>query len=209
MPNCKPYLFSGTKVTEINLDMKKWPLSRILSLVYSAESNSDHPIALAIVKYIQKLFNTETIQQAIVKNFQMIPGCGLICTISDLGRLQELIESSDSYIQFLKHNENMLNRVKVDEKLLNYESANPLQSIESVDDCNQNDFKVVIGNREWMSRNGLLIHDEIHKKMIKEEDSSNTSVLIAVNGKCFDFFKIQGHPSLYGQTSTSSETCKE
>lgn len=31
-------------------------------------------------------------------------------------------------------------------------------------------YEVIVGNREWMNRNGLTVTEEINRKMIEEED---------------------------------------
>lgn len=43
--------------------------------------------------------------------------------------------------------------------------------------------QVVIGNREWMLRNGIELHYDTEKKMTEEEDSGHTAVLVAIDGE--------------------------
>lgn len=44
-------------------------------------------------------------------------------------------------------------------------------------------YSVLIGNREWMSRNGLLLRSDIDEAMTEHERRGRTAVLIAVDGK--------------------------
>ena len=44
-------------------------------------------------------------------------------------------------------------------------------------------YKVLIGNREWMRRNGLHITQEIDSAMSEHETQGHTAVLCAVDSK--------------------------
>lgn len=44
-------------------------------------------------------------------------------------------------------------------------------------------YSVLIGNREWMNRNGLLVKNDVDKAMVEHERRGRTAVLIAVDGK--------------------------
>lgn len=43
-------------------------------------------------------------------------------------------------------------------------------------------YSVLIGNREWMTRNGLLVRNEVDKAMMEHERRGRTAVLAAVDG---------------------------
>lgn len=50
--------------------------------------------------------------------------------------------------------------------------------------------EIVIGNREWMYRNGIVISQEAKEQMEDEERTGNTSVLVAVDNKLFCMISI-------------------
>lgn len=52
-------------------------------------------------------------------------------------------------------------------------------------------YSVLIGNREWMNRNGLLVKNDVDKAMIEHERRGRTAVLVAVDGKFIAVSVIQ------------------
>lgn len=44
-------------------------------------------------------------------------------------------------------------------------------------------YSVLIGNREWMTRNGLQVRNEVDKAMMEHERRGRTAVLAAVDGE--------------------------
>nr|CAD7403380.1 unnamed protein product [Timema cristinae] len=106
------------------VDEEKCSLTKLLAILGTAEINSEHPIASALVTYVKSTLGTEMMGQC--KHFQAVPGCGLKCT-------------------------------------------------------------VLIGNREWMHRNGINVFKEVNSRMDAEEELGHTAVLCAFNGK----FKIK------------------
>lgn len=44
-------------------------------------------------------------------------------------------------------------------------------------------YEVLIGNREWMSRNGLIVTQKMDDTMSEHEDQGHTAVLCAVDSE--------------------------
>lgn len=44
-------------------------------------------------------------------------------------------------------------------------------------------YEVLIGNREWMKRNGLVVTEKMDDTMSEHEDQGHTAVLCAIDGR--------------------------
>uniref|UniRef100_A0A452V141 Copper-transporting ATPase 1 n=1 Tax=Ursus maritimus TaxID=29073 RepID=A0A452V141_URSMA len=122
--------------------------SKILAIVGTAESNSEHPLGAAITKYCKQELDTETLGTCV--DFQVVPGCGISCKVIN--------------IEGLLHKKNW----KIEEN--NIKNASLVQI-------------VLIGNREWMIRNGLVVNNDVDDSMTEHERKGRTAVLVAVDGK--------------------------
>jgi len=175
------------------VDDSLFNISQLLCIVGTAEINSEHPIASAMVTFVKETINAEVTGRC--TNFQSVPGCGLKCSVSHLGSMLRAASSSDKTVNFSNkarssESKVLLNGVMVDllpqipsaaSKSLQLERLLTITSSEGAD-ANNASYEVVIGNREWMVRNGIDLHTDTERKMVEEEELGHTAVLVAING---------------------------
>jgi len=167
-------------------------ISTLLAILGMAESSSEHPLAGAIVKFVNHVLGTE--MSGKTNNFQAVPGCGLKVTVSHVDELIGKGRHSEKIQQFARwresnigKNELLLAGSYIDISLAKREASilERMQNDKLVNIENENttpgEYHVLIGNREWMKRNALTISEEIEKRMVREEELGRTAVLAAVN----------------------------
>lgn len=44
-------------------------------------------------------------------------------------------------------------------------------------------YQVLVGNREWMQRNGVGVREEVERQLCREEELGRTAVVLAVEGR--------------------------
>uniref|UniRef100_A0A8C0V654 P-type Cu(+) transporter n=1 Tax=Cyanistes caeruleus TaxID=156563 RepID=A0A8C0V654_CYACU len=125
------------------------PRHKMLAIVGTAESSSEHPLGAAITKYCKKELNSETLGTC--TDFQVVPGCGISCKVTNIELPAH--PHDNTALCFL-----------------------PSARVTS------QKYSVLIGNREWMTRNGLVVRAEVDKAMMEHERRGRTAVLAAVDG---------------------------
>ncbi|XP_077014258.1 copper-transporting ATPase 2 isoform X3 [Tamandua tetradactyla] len=128
------------------------PLRKVLAVVGTAEASSEHPLGVAVTKYCKEELGAETLGYC--TDFQAVPGCGIGCKVSNV--------------------EGLL----VHERPLNEQAV----SVPTEKDVTPQTFSVLIGNREWMRRNGLTISSDVGDAMTDHEMKGQTAILVAING---------------------------
>ncbi|KFP05723.1 Copper-transporting ATPase 1, partial [Calypte anna] len=151
------------------------PHNKMLAIVGTAESNSEHPLGVAITKYCKKELESETLGTC--TDFQVVPGCGISCKVTNiealLYRKNRMVEENNiKNVTLVKIEENVDELVQP-ALIIDAELPTPLTSQK---------YSVLIGNREWMSRNGLIVKNEVDKAMMEHERRGRTAVLAAVDG---------------------------
>ncbi|XP_078004090.1 copper-transporting ATPase 1 isoform X2 [Phascolarctos cinereus] len=168
----------GTPVVnqlKVLVESSKIARDKILAIVGTAESNSEHPLGAAVTKYCKQELNTETLGTC--TDFQIVPGCGISCKVTNI---EALLHKSDWQVE-----ENNLKNASLTE--LDANGGQPAHSSLIIDAhmptaSNPQKYTVLIGNREWMNRNGLVIKNDVDGAMIEHERKGRTAVLVAIDG---------------------------
>nr|XP_022920437.1 copper-transporting ATPase 1 isoform X2 [Onthophagus taurus] len=174
----------------------------------TAEKDSEHPIGFAIVRFVKEIFQTEI--TGISSDFQAVPGCGMKCKVSGLN---SLISNHNSYskdlINFLSYlNKGSSGKFQLKDVEIEITGSENLKLNEllggELNNFNDPDkFEVIVGNREWMNRNGMILKPDIDFKMNEEEEMGRSAVLCAINGEIVamvsvaDTVKPEAHLAVY------------
>lgn len=180
----------------------------VFSALGCAEMNSEHPIATAIVKYVRDALGTDITGTS--SNFQAVPGCGLRCTVSSLNSMVNNARNSSDFSNFLTliggGSSGFFTLVGVTVEVTNSQNLKlgELIGVHTLaNDYRRTEYNVIVGNREWMNRNGIIIQDDIDRKMVVEEEQGRSAVLCAIDGHVVamlsiaDTVKPEAHLAVY------------
>nr|KAF6435068.1 ATPase copper transporting alpha [Rousettus aegyptiacus] len=149
--------------------------NKILAIVGTAESNSEHPIGAAVTKYCKQELDTDTLGTCI--DFQVVPGCGISCKVTNI---EGLLRKNNWKIE--ENNIKKASLVQIDaSNEQSSTSSSMIINAQLSNDLNTQQYKVLIGNREWMIRNGLVISNDVDDSMTEHERKGRTAVLVAVD----------------------------
>ncbi|XP_069323794.1 copper-transporting ATPase 2 isoform X2 [Eulemur rufifrons] len=135
------------------VDMATLPLRKVLAVVGTAEASSEHPLGVAVTKYCKEELGTETLGYC--TDFQAVPGCGIGCKVSNVEGI-------------LAHSERP--------------PGEWVGSLLAEKDAAPQTFSVLIGNREWLRRNGLTVPNDVSDAMTDHEMKGQTAILVAIDG---------------------------
>jgi len=195
------------------VDDKICSLSILLSIIANAEVSSEHPLASALVKFVKEMFKCEITGKC--ERFQSVAGCGIKCVVSHIDELFKKGIQSDFIMNYLNHRSGSstsafeFNNITVEQNII--KSLTEIQSIQlhkllDINDENKSSdtkYEVLIGNREWMFRNGINLSKDVNFKMISEETLGHTAILCAINGVLIsmisvsDMVKSEAHLAIY------------
>ncbi|XP_022358477.1 copper-transporting ATPase 2 isoform X3 [Enhydra lutris kenyoni] len=141
------------------VDVAMMPLRKVLAVVGTAEASSEHPLGVAVTKYCKEELGTDSLGYC--TDFQAVPGCGIGCKVSSVEGI-------------LAHGESQQSK----------QAAPPSRAGSAPEeiDVTPQTFSVLIGNREWMRRNGLTISSDVSDAMANHELKGQTAVLVAIDG---------------------------
>ncbi|KAM3912307.1 copper-transporting ATPase 1 [Leptodactylus fuscus] len=148
--------------------------NKLLAIVGTAESNSEHPLGAAVTKHCKEVLNTEILGTC--SDFQAVPGCGIRCKVSNIERLlnpaNQTMSANNSKNALLVH----IDESQEDSDIHSYADSQKATS------SSHQTYSVLIGNREWMNRNFLSMNSETDALMTEHEKKGRTAVLVAVDG---------------------------
>ncbi|KFO81934.1 Copper-transporting ATPase 2, partial [Cuculus canorus] len=151
-------------------DMAVLSLKKVLAVVGTAEASSEHPLGVAVTKYCREELGTQNLGYC--TDFQAVPGCGISCKVGGvgavLGTAEEGLDKLDT------------NRSRDSSACLGDNALITLSK--SHGPSTSHTYSVLIGNREWMRRNGLHIANDVNDAMTDHETKGQTAILVAIDG---------------------------
>ncbi|XP_043360400.1 copper-transporting ATPase 2 isoform X4 [Dermochelys coriacea] len=151
-------------------DTAKLSLKKVLAIVGTAEASSEHPLGMAVTKYCKEELGTESLGYC--TDFQAVPGCGISCKVRNVeaivGQSEQSLNEQNAYLS------------SVSTVSLGHSSS--IMVSESDGEATPLTYSVLIGNREWMRRNGLLISSDVNDAMTGHEMKGQTAILVAIDG---------------------------
>ena len=203
-----PSLARLTLVEDIQHEVST-SLLTLLAILGLAESSSEHPLAGAIVKYVERVLGLAVVGGG--EDFTAVPGCGLKVRLrrEEVEEVVTRVEAGPDLARYLQHRnspgpqtELQLGGAGLDTSLLYREisfierlatSGGSLVSIDNEGGQEEGDnqhYEVLIGNREWLKRNTIRLEEEVDKRMCREEDLGRTAVLAVVDRKVLAVLSI-------------------
>ncbi|XP_025909092.1 copper-transporting ATPase 2 [Nothoprocta perdicaria] len=146
------------------------PLKKVLAVVGTAEASSEHPLGVAVTKYCKEELGTQSLGYC--TDFQAVPGCGISCKVSGVEGLAGSAEGSLDARDASRSGAAERGRGE----------AAPAELAEPHRPSASRTYAVLIGNREWMRRNGLHIASDVNDAMTDHETKGQTAVLVAIDG---------------------------
>ncbi|CAB4007364.1 Copper-transporting ATPase 2, partial [Paramuricea clavata] len=150
---------SVTKVAMF-VDEEVCPMNFFLAVVGTAEANSEHPLAHAIINDAKEKLGKTTFGTC--DKFVSIPGFGLSGVVYDIDQQFTRAEVSKS-----------TSSVRDDESIWKRRSL--------IKESSDGRYSVKIGNREWMLKHEHEVSEEINIRMQEHEEKGETVVLVCID----------------------------
>ncbi|XP_040513801.1 copper-transporting ATPase 2 isoform X9 [Gallus gallus] len=145
-------------------------LKKVLAVVGTAEASSEHPLGVAVTKYCKEELGTQSLGYC--TNFQAVPGCGISCKV---GGVDAVLGTAEEGVDKLDVNKSGDSSAPLGDNAL-------ITLSESNGSSSSHIYSVLIGNREWMRRNGLHIANDVNDAMTDHETKGQTAILVAIDG---------------------------
>ncbi|XP_009570781.1 PREDICTED: copper-transporting ATPase 2 [Fulmarus glacialis] len=151
-------------------------LKKVLAVVGTAEASSEHPLGVAVTKYCKEELGTQSLGYC--TDFQAVPGCGISCKV---GGVEAVLGMAEEGLDKLDTNSSRDSSAPLGDKTLVTLSESHGMSAPKVT-ATSHTYSVLIGNREWMRRNGLHIANDVNDAMTDHETKGQTAILVAIDG---------------------------
>ncbi|KFV11619.1 Copper-transporting ATPase 2, partial [Tauraco erythrolophus] len=145
-------------------------LKKVLAVVGTAEASSEHPLGMAVTKYCKEELGTQSLGYC--TDFQAVPGCGISCKV---GGVEAVLGIAEEDLDKLDTKRSRDSGAPLGDNVL-------ITLSESHGPSTCRTYLVLIGNREWMRRNGLHIANDVNDAMTDHEMKGQTAILVAIDG---------------------------
>ncbi|KFV58568.1 Copper-transporting ATPase 2, partial [Tyto alba] len=145
-------------------------LKKVLVVVGTAEASSEHPLGVAVTKYCKEELGTPSLGYC--TDFQAVPGCGISCRV---GGVEAVLGTTGEGLANVDANRSGDSSAPPGDTALLALAKSPGPSASRT-------YSVLIGNREWMRRNGLHIANDVNDAMTDHEMKGQTAILVAIDG---------------------------
>ncbi|XP_059904850.1 copper-transporting ATPase 2-like isoform X2 [Gadus macrocephalus] len=139
------------------------PLRMVLAVVGTAEASSEHPLGVAVAKHCKEELGLAVLGYC--QDFQAVPGCGISCRVSNV---EQLVAAAPEVVVHLQEATTVKGPLTAGGQPRTTGSGGS--------------HSVLIGNREWMRRNGHHIGADINAAMSSHENKGQTAILVAIDG---------------------------
>ncbi|XP_045508596.1 copper-transporting ATPase 1 isoform X3 [Colias croceus] len=191
-------------------------LRELLACVRAAELSSEHPLASAIVSWCTAVVGEEP--RAHCRSFTAAPGCGLRAKLALRPRAGD--SDWEPPVGDRETSSFNLHGVPVDiiegegdAALSSAQAAHRLNAIIRTDSDQEVEQIILIGNREWMARNGVTVPRRVQSVLSDDEELGRTAVLVAINDQLVctigvaDEVKPEAHLAVYCLKKMGLEVC--
>ncbi|KAG7295611.1 hypothetical protein JYU34_021884 [Plutella xylostella] len=205
-------------VAKLSLLTSPAALGEVLACLLSAELNSEHPVASAVVTFCTTVVGRSSAGRC--SGFTAVPGCGLRCRVTApraAVNLNNLINNVDGATSgtFMLHSVPVeLIPADGDTALTSAAAARRLGSlIHTGQGEEETESLVLVGNREWMARNGITVPRRVHETLLRDEELGRTAVLCAIDDELVctigvaDEVKPEAHLTVYSLKKMGLEVC--
>ncbi|XP_077984572.1 copper-transporting ATPase 2-like [Glandiceps talaboti] len=165
----------------------EYNLAKFLAIAGTAESNSEHPIGVSITQYVKTKLQTDTLGKC--SGYEAMPGFGLTCKVSHIdtddvkSNMAARSDSVNDAMSLLSHAVSKMSADVDDDTIHDSDvSRAETENMHRQSDRETTDYHVLIGKRQWIEQNSLVVTSAIDDVIENQEDQGRSVVLVAIDG---------------------------